>query len=352
MQARRRRLRRLHQPEGLHRPGRGQPCVQRPRDRHRRQHRPAATRDWTVDTTGPSASISGGPADPTNSTDASLTFGSEAGASFECKLDAGAYAACTSPKDYTGLERGQPRLQRPRDRHRRQHRLGHDAQLDRRYEWPERVDHGRTGRPDSSTRRSADVQQRGRGNLPVQARQRRVRGLREPEGLHRTGRGCAHLQRARDRQRRQHRLGHDAQLDRRYEWPERVDHGRTGRPDLEHRRVAELHHRGRSGLGVQARCRLVRRLHQPEGLHRPERGQPRLQRPRDRQRRQHRLGHDAQLDRRYEWPERVDHGRTGRPDLEHRRVAELHHRGRRGLGVQARRRLATPPAPARRTTPA
>jgi len=67
---------------------------------------PAATRSWTIDTTAPTASITGGPADPTNSTSASLAFSSEPGAGFECKLDAGSYSSCTSPKDYTGLGEG------------------------------------------------------------------------------------------------------------------------------------------------------------------------------------------------------------------------------------------------------
>ncbi len=61
---------------------------------------------FTIDTTAPTASITGGPADPTNSTSASLAFSSEPGAGFQCKLDAGSYSSCTSPKDYTGLGEG------------------------------------------------------------------------------------------------------------------------------------------------------------------------------------------------------------------------------------------------------
>ena len=48
-----------------------------------------------------------GPADPSTSTSASFAFtATESGSTFECKLDAGAYAACTSPKAYSALTTG------------------------------------------------------------------------------------------------------------------------------------------------------------------------------------------------------------------------------------------------------
>ena len=65
---------------------------------------------WTVDTAPPDTTINSNPANPTNSTSASFTFsGTDSGtgvASFECKLDGGAFAACTSPKTYTALSDG------------------------------------------------------------------------------------------------------------------------------------------------------------------------------------------------------------------------------------------------------
>jgi hypothetical protein len=62
--------------------------------------------EWTIDTVAPETTIDSGPADPTRSTSASFAFSAEDGATFECKLDAGDWAACTSPKTYTALTDG------------------------------------------------------------------------------------------------------------------------------------------------------------------------------------------------------------------------------------------------------
>ena len=72
-----------------------------------------ASRTWTVstapppDTTPPNTTINSGPSGTVSSTSASFTFSSsEAGSTFECRLDGGAYAPCTSPKNYTNVSRG------------------------------------------------------------------------------------------------------------------------------------------------------------------------------------------------------------------------------------------------------
>ena len=72
----------------------------------------AATRSWTVDTLAPpTPTIDSGPSGPTGSTSASFYFSdSEAGVSFYCQLDGGAFSACTSPKSYSGLAQGEPQL--------------------------------------------------------------------------------------------------------------------------------------------------------------------------------------------------------------------------------------------------
>ena len=60
-----------------------------------------------VDTTPPDTTITSGPSGTTSSTTASFEFSSsEGGSTFECQLDQGAFAGCTSPKSYSGLAPG------------------------------------------------------------------------------------------------------------------------------------------------------------------------------------------------------------------------------------------------------
>ena len=67
----------------------------------------AASRNWTVDTVAPSApSITSGPSGFVSSASASFSFTGEASASFECRIDAGSWESCSSPKSYSGLAEG------------------------------------------------------------------------------------------------------------------------------------------------------------------------------------------------------------------------------------------------------
>jgi hypothetical protein len=66
-----------------------------------------ASYGWTVDTTVPDTTLTGGPSGLVNTDAASFTFSaSESGATFECKLDSGSWGACTSPADFASLGEG------------------------------------------------------------------------------------------------------------------------------------------------------------------------------------------------------------------------------------------------------
>jgi hypothetical protein len=66
-----------------------------------------ASHSWTIDLTAPDTTITSGPPAATTDTSASFSFtSSEAGSTFQCSLDGGAFAACASPKSYAGLAGG------------------------------------------------------------------------------------------------------------------------------------------------------------------------------------------------------------------------------------------------------
>ena len=65
--------------------------------------------DYTEDSTPPDTTIDSGPTSPINTSQATFTFsGTPAGdtAKIQCKIDAGDFADCTSPKTFTGLTDG------------------------------------------------------------------------------------------------------------------------------------------------------------------------------------------------------------------------------------------------------
>ncbi|MGH3992010.1 MAG: Ig-like domain-containing protein, partial [Pseudonocardiaceae bacterium] len=66
-----------------------------------------AARNVTVDTAAPDTTITGGPSGPTNDNTPTFTFSSpDTGATFQCRVDAGAFAACTSPHTTATLADG------------------------------------------------------------------------------------------------------------------------------------------------------------------------------------------------------------------------------------------------------
>ena len=67
---------------------------------------PFTTRTFTVDTVAPNSSLTGGPRGPTSDSTPTFAFASEPGASFQCKVDAGSFTDCTSPRTLGPLPNG------------------------------------------------------------------------------------------------------------------------------------------------------------------------------------------------------------------------------------------------------
>ncbi|MBA2542524.1 MAG: hypothetical protein H0V17_22975 [Deltaproteobacteria bacterium] len=66
-----------------------------------------ATRDWLVDLTAPNTTITAGPTGMTPSASATFSFtATEPDVTFECQLDGGAFAACTSPRTILNIAQG------------------------------------------------------------------------------------------------------------------------------------------------------------------------------------------------------------------------------------------------------
>ena len=65
-----------------------------------------ASHTWAVDTTAPQTSIDAGPVGLTRNATPTYEFSSEQGASFQCRVDAGSFAACTSPHTTATLADG------------------------------------------------------------------------------------------------------------------------------------------------------------------------------------------------------------------------------------------------------
>ena len=153
---------------------------------------PRPTRTWTVDTQAPDTTLRGGPSGSRRRYDRGrlhLRARARPASTFECKLDDGAWQACTSPRTLTGLGDGQPHVPRPGARRRRQRRRqrGH-AHLDGRH--GRARDHDRLRAPPDRPRRTSATfafsLDRARLELPVQARRRRLADLRVAAHAHGT----------------------------------------------------------------------------------------------------------------------------------------------------------------------
>jgi hypothetical protein len=65
-----------------------------------------ATYTWTSETRAPTAAVSSGPAPLSNGRSATFAFSADEPSSFECQLDGGGFAVCSSPASYQGLGDG------------------------------------------------------------------------------------------------------------------------------------------------------------------------------------------------------------------------------------------------------
>ena len=72
---------------------------------------------WRLDLVAPVATILSGPASSTNHASATFTFSSnKGGSSFQCQLDGGSFASCTSPTELLDAGRQRPHVRRQGER--------------------------------------------------------------------------------------------------------------------------------------------------------------------------------------------------------------------------------------------
>ena len=139
-----------------------------------------ASQTFMVDTTAPNTTLTAGPGAPNNDTTPTFTFTSEAGATFQCRVDAAAFASCTSPFTTVRAHRRLAHLRGARDRRRRQRRR-HARLADLRDRHRPRPNTTITDGPGARDQRHhADVHLHGleRHDLvPVPRRRRRVRDV-------------------------------------------------------------------------------------------------------------------------------------------------------------------------------
>ena len=177
------------------------------------------------------------------------------------------------PEELHEPDRRQPYLPGEGDRRRREHRRCGQLHVDDRHGRADGDDHRQPDEPEQQRQPELQLHLRGRRDVHLLARRRRLRELREPEELHEPDQWQPYLPGQGDRHGRQHRRRGQLHLDGRHGRAGLDDHGFADEPDIVDERKL-LVHLDRDGLDlpVRARRRRVRSLHDPEGLQRPRSG--------------------------------------------------------------------------------
>ena len=300
VQARRRQLRGLHEPEdysGCRTAATPSRCARSTRAGN--ADPTPASYTWTIDTTAPDTTIDGNPADPTQSTSsASFSFsGNDAGsgvASFECQLDGGGFSACTSPQDYAGLRTASHTFEvRAIDG------VGNADPTPDSFTWtidttaPDTTIGDQSAGPDGSSVGVVQLQRQRRRPAPRASSASSTAAASRPAPARRTTRACSDgghtfQVRAIDERRQRRPDAGLVHLDDRQHGAGHDDRQQAVEPERERLRLVQLQrHRRRQRRGelrVQARRRRLLGLHQPEELLGSVGRQPHLPGARDRRR--------------------------------------------------------------------
>ena len=247
-----------------------------------------------VDNTAPVTSLDSGPGNPDNDTTPTFTFSSnEPGSTFECRVDGGAWTACTSPFTLARPRRRQPHLRRPRHGRGGEHR---------RHAGERHLDDRPDGAGDEHRLHAGASVERHDPDVHVQLRQARLdlrvpRRRRQLDGLHHApspspphsapaatpSTSAPPTRAATPTRRRLPTPGRSTSPPR-----SRARHDAGASVERHHPDVHVQLQRARLDLRVPHRRRLLDDLHQPLHLARARRRQPHLRRPRHRPGRQHR----------------------------------------------------------------